>query len=150
MKEPGRSAIGTWSGGRFLHYGEAIEADRLAALLRPGEGIDTVLTADAYGTGEAGRVLGEHVMTANPTTDARIIDAFRRVCSRRPDADELRILTRSLYRALKVFQADPSQAKLYLHQGATPPNPKLDPAEDAAYASVCLAILNLDEALTRE
>lgn len=99
---------------------------------------------------EAGRVLGEHVMTANPTTDARIIDAFRRVCSRRPDADELRILTRSLYRALKVFQADPSQAKLYLHQGATPPNPKLDPAEDAAYASVCLAILNLDEALTRE
>ncbi len=58
MKEPGRSAIGTWSGGRFLHFGEAIEEDRLAALLRPGEGIDTVLTADAYGTGEADKVLG--------------------------------------------------------------------------------------------
>jgi aryl-alcohol dehydrogenase-like predicted oxidoreductase len=58
MREPGRSAIGTWSGGRFLHFGEAIEEDRLAALLRPGEGIDTVLTADAYGTGEADRVLG--------------------------------------------------------------------------------------------
>ncbi len=58
MKEPGRSAIGTWSGGRFLHFGEAIEEDRLAALLAPGEGIDTVLTADAYGTGEADTVLG--------------------------------------------------------------------------------------------
>jgi aryl-alcohol dehydrogenase-like predicted oxidoreductase len=58
MKEPGRSAIGTWSGGRFLHFGEAIEEDRLAALLRPGEGIDTVLTADAYGTGEADALLG--------------------------------------------------------------------------------------------
>jgi aryl-alcohol dehydrogenase-like predicted oxidoreductase len=58
MKEPGRSAIGTWSGGRFLHFGEAIEEDRLAALLRPGEGIDTFLTADAYGTGEADKVLG--------------------------------------------------------------------------------------------
>jgi aryl-alcohol dehydrogenase-like predicted oxidoreductase len=58
MREPGRSAIGTWSGGRFLHFGEAIDEDRLAALLRPGEGIDTVLTADAYGTGEADRVLG--------------------------------------------------------------------------------------------
>lgn len=58
MREPGRSAIGTWSGGRFLHFGEAIEEDRLAALLRPGEGIDTVLTADAYGSGEADRVLG--------------------------------------------------------------------------------------------
>src|SRR6202042_3083541 len=58
MREPGRGAIGTWSGGRFLHFGEPIDEDRLASLLRPGEGIDTVLTADAYGTGEADRVLG--------------------------------------------------------------------------------------------
>ena len=59
MKEPGRSAIGTWSGGRFLHFGAPLEEDRLAALLRPGEGIDTVLTADAYGTGGADEVLGK-------------------------------------------------------------------------------------------
>jgi aryl-alcohol dehydrogenase-like predicted oxidoreductase len=58
VSEPGRAAIGTWSGGRFLRFGEAIAEDRLAALLRPGEGIDTVLTADAYGQGEADRVLG--------------------------------------------------------------------------------------------
>ena len=58
MSEPGRSAIGTWSGGRFLHFGEAIEEERLEALLRPGGGIETVLTADAYGQGEADRVLG--------------------------------------------------------------------------------------------
>lgn len=58
MSEPGRSAIGTWSGGRFLHFGEAISEERLQALLRPGNGIETVLTADAYGQGEADRVLG--------------------------------------------------------------------------------------------
>jgi aryl-alcohol dehydrogenase-like predicted oxidoreductase len=58
MREPGRSAIGTWSGGRFLHFGAPLEEDRLVTLLRPGEGIDTVLTADAYGRGEADRVLG--------------------------------------------------------------------------------------------
>ncbi len=58
MSEPGRTAIGTWSGGRFLHFGQAIEEERLQALLRPGGGIDTVLTADAYGQGEADRVLG--------------------------------------------------------------------------------------------
>jgi len=58
VSEPGRSAIGTWSGGRFLHFGEAIEEERLAALLRPGGGIETVLTADAYGQGEADRLLG--------------------------------------------------------------------------------------------
>jgi aryl-alcohol dehydrogenase-like predicted oxidoreductase len=58
LREPGRSAIGTWSGGRFLHFGEAIDEDRLVALLRPGDGIDTFLSADAYGQGEADRVLG--------------------------------------------------------------------------------------------
>jgi len=58
VSEPGRSAIGTWSGGRYLHYGETIEEDRLAALLRPADGIDTVLTADAYGAGEADSLLG--------------------------------------------------------------------------------------------
>ena len=58
MREPGRAAIGTWSGGRFLHFGEAIDEGRPAALLRPGDGIDTVLTADAYGQGEADEVLG--------------------------------------------------------------------------------------------
>ena len=58
MSEIGRSAIGTWSGGRFLHFGEAIDAERLEALLRPGGGIETVLTADAYGQGEADSLLG--------------------------------------------------------------------------------------------
>jgi aryl-alcohol dehydrogenase-like predicted oxidoreductase len=58
MSAPGRSAIGTWSGGRFLRFGEAIAEERLESLLRPGGGIDTVLTADAYGQGEADSLLG--------------------------------------------------------------------------------------------
>jgi aryl-alcohol dehydrogenase-like predicted oxidoreductase len=58
MREPGRAAIGTWSGGRFIRYGETIEEQRLESLLRPGGGIDTVLTADTYGQGEADRILG--------------------------------------------------------------------------------------------
>jgi aryl-alcohol dehydrogenase-like predicted oxidoreductase len=54
----GRTAIGTWSGGRFMHFGEELEVERLEALLRPGHGIHTVLTADVYGEGEADRLLG--------------------------------------------------------------------------------------------
>ncbi len=41
-----------------MRFGEAIEEERLAALLRPDAGIDTVLTADAYGQGDADRLLG--------------------------------------------------------------------------------------------
>lgn len=58
MADLGRTAIGTWSGGRFMRFGEALGDDRLEALLRPGHGIDTVLTADVYGEGEADRLLG--------------------------------------------------------------------------------------------
>ena len=56
--DPGRTAIGTWSGGRFMHFGEPIDDERLIALLRPGDGIDTVITADVYGAGEADAMLG--------------------------------------------------------------------------------------------
>jgi aryl-alcohol dehydrogenase-like predicted oxidoreductase len=74
MREPGRAAIGTWSGGRFLHFGEAIEEERLAALLQPGLGLDTVLTADAYGQGEADRVLGT-ALAGVPRDDFSLIGA---------------------------------------------------------------------------
>jgi aryl-alcohol dehydrogenase-like predicted oxidoreductase len=57
--DPTRTALGAWSGGRFMHYGEPLADERLLALLRPGAGIDTVLSADVYGEGEADRLLGE-------------------------------------------------------------------------------------------
>src|ERR1700739_3858578 len=56
--DPGPTMLGTWSGGRFMHFGEPLDDDRLIALLRPGDGIDTVITADAYGAGAADLVLG--------------------------------------------------------------------------------------------
>jgi aryl-alcohol dehydrogenase-like predicted oxidoreductase len=58
MVKLGHTALGTWSGGRFMHFGEPLDDERLAALLRPGDGIDTVITADAYGAGEADALLG--------------------------------------------------------------------------------------------
>ena len=57
MTQPDHVAIGTWSGGRFMRFGEPIDEDRLVSLLRPGDGISTVLTADVYGEGEADRLL---------------------------------------------------------------------------------------------
>jgi aryl-alcohol dehydrogenase-like predicted oxidoreductase len=56
--DPGTAAIGTWSGGRFMHFGEPLGEERFTALLGPGDGIDTVITADVYGSGEADLALG--------------------------------------------------------------------------------------------
>src|SRR4051794_24633430 len=58
MPDPTRTAVGTWSGGRFMHFGEALDDERLIRLLRPDDGIRTVMTADTYGQGEADRLLG--------------------------------------------------------------------------------------------
>jgi aryl-alcohol dehydrogenase-like predicted oxidoreductase len=58
MADPGHVAVGTWSGGRFMRFGAAVDEERFAALLAPGNGIGTVMTADAYGAGEADVLLG--------------------------------------------------------------------------------------------
>lgn len=57
----GHVALGSWSGGRWLQYGETIAEERLQALLTPGDGIHTILTADAYGAGEADVVVGRAI-----------------------------------------------------------------------------------------
>jgi len=41
-----------------MHFGEPLDDQRLASLLRPGDGIDTVISADVYGAGEADLALG--------------------------------------------------------------------------------------------
>ena len=56
--DPTTTAIGTWSGGRFMHFGEPLDDERLTSLLRPGAGIDTAITADVYGAGVADHALG--------------------------------------------------------------------------------------------
>ena len=58
MVHLGHTALGTWSGGRFMNFGAPLDDERLAALLRPDERIHTVITADAYGAGEADALLG--------------------------------------------------------------------------------------------
>jgi hypothetical protein len=63
---------------------------------------------------------------------------------------DLSILRRSLEKQLDGFTTDPDGAKALLLIGEKPHSESLDPVEHAAWTSVCLAILNLDEALTRE
>ena len=56
--DPTRTAIGTWSGGRFMHFGVPLEDRRFETLIAPDRAIPTVVTADVYGSGEADEHLG--------------------------------------------------------------------------------------------
>src|SRR5215203_711458 len=70
----GHVAVGTWSGGRFMHFGEPISDERLEGLLRPGGGISTLITADAYGAGEADTLLGR-ALAGVPRSDYALVGA---------------------------------------------------------------------------
>ena len=100
---------------------------------------------------EAARVLAAHALRdASPDPEKRIAFAFRRVLARWPDAAETRLLRASFDKQLAKFSADPKAAELFLKTGASPPDPALDATQHAALTAVCLGILNLDEALTKE
>jgi aryl-alcohol dehydrogenase-like predicted oxidoreductase len=57
-----------------MRFGTAIDEERLAALLRPGDGIDTVMTADAYGAGDADALLGR-ALAGVPRTSYCLVGA---------------------------------------------------------------------------
>ncbi|MEY2532201.1 MAG: hypothetical protein QOF29_111 [bacterium] len=67
-------AVGTWGGGRFMRFGEPISDERFQALLRPGGGIETLITADAYGAGEADALLGR-ALAGVPRGDYSLVGA---------------------------------------------------------------------------
>ena len=99
---------------------------------------------------EASRVLAEKSLVASASLDGRLTFAFRRVLGRKPTAYDLEALERMHGRQLAVYRADAEAARHFLGVGESPRNESLDVAEHAALTSVCLAIFNLDEALTRE
>jgi hypothetical protein len=88
-------------------------------------------------------------LQATSSRDRRLEHAFRLVLARKPDATEKKILRASLAKQLARFTADPSAAQRFLTVGDIPRDPTLALAEHAAYTAVCLALLNLDETLTK-
>lgn len=58
--EPTTTAYGTWSGGRFMHFGETLSEERFLGCIRTAyeAGIRTFVTSDVYGNGKADELLG--------------------------------------------------------------------------------------------
>ncbi len=57
---PTTTAYGTWSGGRFMHFGETLDEDRFIRCIETAyqSGIRTFVTSDVYGNGKADELLG--------------------------------------------------------------------------------------------
>ncbi len=100
---------------------------------------------------EASRVLAERMMAEGGVTPGqRIAFGFRLVTSRRPEAEEAKILIQGFQRHAARFQQNSELAKQLVSAGRSPRNPKLDTVELAAYTTIASLLLNLDEAVTKE
>ena len=99
---------------------------------------------------EAARVLAERSCQQATDLEGRLAYAFRRVLCRRPSDDELSRLRRAYERQMAFYVNDLVSANALLGVGAAKRDESLNPSDHAALSAVCLAILNLDESLTRE
>jgi Protein of unknown function (DUF1553) len=99
---------------------------------------------------EAARALAERSMKASQGVDDRLSHAFRIVMCRKPTEFDLKVLRRAYEKQAAIFAKDVTVARSLLTVGESKRDETLDVGEHAALSAVCLAILNLDEALTRE
>ena len=99
---------------------------------------------------EAARVLAERAWHSAGTLDERLTFAFRQVVCRPPRERDQQLLRRAFERQLAIYQADAEAAKQLLAVGERKRDEKLPVDGHAALTAVCLAIFNIDEALTRE
>ena len=99
---------------------------------------------------EAARVLAEEVLREKKKLDARLDAMAWRVLSRPLQPAERQLLRKQVEDALKFYAAQPALAKEAVSHGQREADAQLPPEQTAAYALAAGALMNLDEAITRE
>lgn len=100
---------------------------------------------------EAARMLARRTLLEHPDSLAeQLKSACRRVLCREATPAEIERLTLAYHKQFAFYQAQPSAAQEWLAVGQAPLDPAIDPVAWAALGNLCLAILNLDEAMTRQ
>lgn len=97
---------------------------------------------------EAAAGLAERMLEARGSLKDQLTHGFRRCLTRPPEAAELELLMDLLADAEMSFQHDEPSARALLHQARSTAGPP-DAAKRAAWLLVANALLNLDEALTK-
>lgn len=100
---------------------------------------------------EAARAMAQGLLLAHPGNDISALqEGFQRVTSRLPRTEELAVLTAQLGRLRKQHAADTAGAEKLLGVGESKSDRHIDATEHAAWTSLCLMLLNLDEAISKE
>lgn len=98
---------------------------------------------------EAARQLAERCINHSPNAGERLDFAFRAVVNRQPNDNECSQLLSLIESAQKKFAVEESAVREYLSVGNSHADPKIAPAELAAWSTAMSVLLNLDEAISR-
>jgi hypothetical protein len=99
---------------------------------------------------EAARVLAQQAMESGAKDDGARIDwIYQRVLARPVKSNERESLAKFLATQRDCYKAEPEGAKKLVHLGIAPVDGKLDEVELASWMTVCRAVLNLHETITR-
>ncbi|MGB3587228.1 MAG: DUF1553 domain-containing protein, partial [Tunicatimonas sp.] len=100
---------------------------------------------------EASRALAERLMQENQSAvEQQLEKAFRLITGRVPDEPEMRMLTEFYRKEVHRFESRPEDATAYLAIGESTGDTSLPTAQVAALATVSNAIMNTNEAYTRQ
>jgi hypothetical protein len=99
---------------------------------------------------EAARALAERVLAEGGKSDAdRIAFLYRTVLARKPDADELRLVSAALAKQRELYKGDPAAAAQLVALGESRPRGVAPAVEIAAWTMMANLVLNLDETISR-
>lgn len=97
---------------------------------------------------EAARVWAQRLATL-PDDRAKLRQLVLAATAREPETREISSLEKVLTDARNHFASSPDEAAKLVATGEAPRDTSLDPVEHAAWTTVCLLVLNLDETLTQ-
>jgi mono/diheme cytochrome c family protein len=98
---------------------------------------------------EASRSLAERAILSSKKFDSRLDEITEPLLGRTMGPGERLVMRKMEQRFQTRYQGDPSDAKALVAVGESKPDPKIPPAELAAWTLVASEILNLDESLTK-
>ena len=99
---------------------------------------------------EAARMLAEQLMHNSSNVSDQLSQAARRVLCRSVSDREQALFRRTYDKQLEIYRQDAAASQALLGVGESQRDSQLPAAEHAALTQTCLALFNLDEALTRE
>ena len=137
--------------GPTMFFDNAARQTCSVSVFRTNSPLHALATFNDITWAEAARVMAQRVLIEVEGDDrARLRQVCLRVLARDASVAESAILLGGLERARRQFSADAAAAEKLSQIGDSPRVAGLPATEHAAWASLCLAVLNLDESLSKE